>query len=206
MNQTRLATLAAAFSMLLVPLSGCYGTAAKQVVYAVMGAEGKFYELKTVDPHRLATYRSIRVEPFTNELGARVPAGVLAEVNDRTPEAIAESTLFYPDGNPLRVRGTIIHYTGRSGLEGSVMSIVGSSEECVCRVQLLDGESGDLVGEAVCWGAVKSAIRRGSGELGTGVGKGVAKWIRKRLPEEEKERRRAELEQEGEEEEESEDD
>jgi len=200
MNRMRLPALALALGMLLAPLSGC-SVAAKQAFYTVMGAQGKFYETSVVSPSLLASYRSIRVEPFTNELGDRVPPEVVAEVNDHTPEAIAESALFYPEGKPLRVTGRIIHYTGRSGLQGSVWSVAGSAEECVCRVQLLDGISGDLVGEAVCWGAVKSAVRRGSGELGTGVGKGVSKWIRKRLPEEEKERRRAELGGEEEEEE-----
>jgi len=201
MNRKRLPTFALALGMLLVPLSGCT-TAAKQAFYTAVGAQGKFYELKAVDPNLLASYRSIRVDPFTNELGQRVPRAVVTEVNDQTPKAIADSALFYPEGKPLRVRGTIIHYTGRSGLKGSAMSVIGSSEECVCRVQLLDGDSDDLIGEAVCWGAVKSAVRRGSGELGIGVGKGVAKWIRKRLPEEEKERRRADLEEEQEEDEE----
>jgi hypothetical protein len=122
-----------------------------------------------------------------------VPANVVVEVNHQTPRTIAKSDLFYPEGQTLRVTGSIIHYTGRSGLEGSVMSVVGSSEDCVCRVQLLDDATGERLGEAVCWGVVKSAIRRGSEELGIGVGKGVAKWISKRLPETEKERRREEL-------------
>jgi hypothetical protein len=192
MDRTRLPALALALGMLLAPLSGC-SVAAKQAFYTVVGAGGKFYETSVVNPRLLATYRSIRVDPFTNELGQRVPPEVIAEVNERTPEVIAESALFYPEGKLLRVTGRIIHYTGRSGLQGSVMSVVGSAEECVCRVQLLDGDSGDLVGEAVCWGTVKSALRRGSEELGTGVGKGVCKWIRERLPEDEKERRHAEL-------------
>jgi hypothetical protein len=40
---------------------------------------------------------------------------------------------------------------------------------------------------------VKSAVRRGSGELGVGVGKGVTKWLDKRMPDAEKESREREL-------------
>lgn len=178
---------------LLAPLAGCT-TAAKQAYYAVRGAAGKFYEIQVVDPYALASYESVRVERFTNELGDRVPAGVIAEVNEQTPMALAESNLFYDQGKLLRITGRVIHFTGRSGLVGSVSSVVGGPEECVCRVQLLDGESGAMIGEAVCWGSVKSAVRRGSGELGAGVGKGVSKWIRERLPDEIKEARRAKLE------------
>jgi hypothetical protein len=186
-------TLVPTVALMLVPLAGCAGTAVKQGLYAVMGAQGEFYELEVVDPMKLATYRAVRVEPFGNDLGERVPSEVVTEVNRQTPKTIAKASLFYPAGKTLRVTGRIIHYTGRSGLEGSVMSVIGGSEDCVCRVQLLDDQTGARVGEAVCWGVVKSAIRRGSEELGIGVGKGVAKWLRKRLPEVEIERRQAEL-------------
>jgi hypothetical protein len=180
---------------LLIGSTGCVSTAAKQAYYTVVGAQGKFYEVQIVKPRVLAAYRAIRVEPFTNELGRRVPAEVIEEVNDQTPATLDESGLFYLEGKTLLVRGRIIHYTGRSALEGSVMSVAGGDEECVCRVQLLDAESQELLGEAVCWGLTQSALRRGSGELGKGVGKGVAKWIRQRLPQEEIERRRKDLKQ-----------
>jgi|GEM_PF-3238376 len=178
--------------LLLAPLVGC-ATAAKQAFYTVVGAQGKFYEVQVVDPGALADYRSLRIERFSNDLGKRVPREVVREVNQETPETLAEAALFYPEGKLLVMKGQIIHYTGRSALEGSVMSVIGSSESCVCRVQLHDGETDELIGEAVCWGLTKSALRRGSGELGAGVGKGVAKWIRQRLPQTEKDRRREDL-------------
>ena len=173
--------------------SGGCSTAVKQAYYGVRGAQGKFYEVKVVDPGVLAKYKSVRVEPFTNEIGDCVPPQVIAEVNEQTPKSLAESGLFYPDGKAVRVKGRIVHFTGKSGLKGSVGSVIGGSEECVCRVELLDGESGQVIGEAICWGIVKSAVRRGSGELGAGVGKGVENWIEKRLPEDVREKRKEEL-------------
>jgi hypothetical protein len=172
--------------------SGCT-TALKQTYYTARGAQGKFYEVKVVNPDKLAAYRSVRVEPFTNALGQRVPPEVIAEVNENTPKAVAEANLFYPTGKLLLIKGSIIHFTGKSGLRGSVGSVIGGGEECVCRVQLLDGESGELVGEAVCWAVVKSAVRRGSGELGVGVGEGVTEWLEKRLPGPIKKARKKEL-------------
>ena len=174
--------------------SGCT-TALKQTYYTARGAQGKFYEVKAVDPDILAGYQSVRVEPFTNGLGQRVPSEVIAEVNENTPNAVAESGLFGPDGKLLLIKGVIIHFTGKSGLRGSVGSVIGGGEECVCRVQLLDAESSEVVGEAVCWGVVKSAVRRGSGQLGVGVGKGVTEWLEKRLPDEIKETRKKEAEE-----------
>jgi hypothetical protein len=172
--------------------SGCM-TAVKQTYYGVTGAQGSFYELHVVDPDRLAEYRSVNVEPFGNDLGPHVPEEVITEVNLNTPKTIAEGALFYPEGKELKIQGRIIHYTGKSGLKGSIGSIIGGENVCVCRVQLLDGESGEMIGEGVCWGSVKSAVRRGASEYGAGVGKGVTKWLEERLPEAERKRRKEDL-------------
>lgn len=172
--------------------SGCM-TAVKQAYYGVRGAQGKFYEVQVVKPATLATYRSVRVESFTNELGAHLPAAVIREVNQQTPKAVADKNLFYARGKKLVVTGQIVHFTGKSALRGSVGSIIGGGEACVCRVQLKDADSGEQIGEAVCWGLTKSAVRRGSGELGIGVGKAVSSWISKRFPKEVKEARRRDL-------------
>ena len=75
----------------------------------------------------------------------------------------------------------------------SVGNVIGDSDVCVLRVQLTDAESGDMVGEAICWGSVKSALRRGSEQIGVGVGKAVALWLEKRLPDKEREKRKKDL-------------
>lgn len=179
---------------LVIGLTGCT-TLLKQGYYTARGAEGRFYELEVLDPGRLVTFRSATVEPFANELGNRVPADVIREVNENTPRTVAASHLFYPDGKRLRIRGRIIHFTGRSGLVGAVGSVISGAEDCVCRVELLDDASGERIGEAICWGSVKSALRRGAAEFGVGVGKGVAAWLERRLPEDVVKARREELEE-----------
>ena len=174
------------------PLCGC-STILKQTYHTAVGAQGKFYELEKVDPAVLETYRAVKVEPFTNALAAHIPPEVVGTINANMPRVIAEEGLFYPDGKLLRVTGSIIHYTGKSGLTGAVGSTIGGSQDSVCRVQLLDDASGKLIGEAICWGSVKSALRRGAEEQGIGVGKAVAKWVSRRLPEGVAEQRRQEL-------------
>lgn len=170
---------------------GCT-TLVKQTYYTATGAEGKFYELKAVSPSALAEYRAIRMEPFTSSLGDHVPREVIEEINYRTPRTIREEALFNTEGKTLLIRGTIIHYTGRSGSKAALQSLVGSGEQCVCRVELLDAQDGTVLGEAVCWGAVKSALRRGYSEFGEGVARGISKWLEKRLPEHIREQREAE--------------
>lgn len=178
--------------LLALTMTGCR-TALKQVYYGIKGADGKFYELKVVEPDVLATYEAIRFEPFTNDLGQRVPGKVVSAVNAKAPETVAEANIFYPQGKTLVVNGRIIHYTGKSGADGSSDLSIGGRTVCVCRVQLTDADSGNLVGEAICWGIIKSAIRRGSEQMGKGVGKGLVEWFEERLPEDVLDARQAEL-------------
>jgi len=182
---------------LVVSLSGAggCGTLFKQAYHSVRGAQGEFYEIAVVSPTTLATYESIRVEPFTNDLGAVVPGDVVTQINFDTPKQIKEKHLFYPEGKQLVLTGRIIHYTGKSALAGAVGNIISGGEFCVCRVQLTDAESGQQIGEAICWGVIKSAFRRGSEEFGIGVGKGVAAWISDRFSKEELEARQEALDE-----------
>ena len=108
--------------LLVLSSIGC-STIAKQSYYAATGAEGTFYELDPVDPAELATYRSVEIERFTNSLGDHVPEAVMYEVNEKTPAQVAESFLFYPDGKQLRIKGEVIHYTGKSGMKGSMLPV-----------------------------------------------------------------------------------
>ena len=179
-------------ALLMLATTGC-STVIKQAYYGAKGAQGKFYELKVVDPDVLTTYKSIRFEPFTNELSKHVPGEVVTGINELAPKTVAEANIFYPKGKTLVVNGKIIHFTGKSGAKGSVSSVIGSDEICVCRVQLTDADSGDLVGEGICWGIVKSAVRRGSEEFGAGVGKGLIGWFEERLPEDDLDARQEEL-------------
>lgn len=167
---------------LALPATGC-STVAKQAYYGARGAQGKYYELKGIDSGVLASYRSVRVAPFTTDLGDYLPVDVLTAMAEQVPLAIDSAHVFYPDGKRLTIEGTVIHYT-----DGSF-----GGQECVCRVQMLDGDSGALLGEAVCYGVIKSAVRQGAGQLAVGVGKGIVKWVKDVLPEDELERRREAL-------------
>ncbi|RJP37244.1 MAG: hypothetical protein C4547_05725 [Phycisphaerales bacterium] len=166
--------------LLLVTSSGC-SMLVKQTYHAVKGASGRYYEVEVVDAEALAEYGSIRFEPFTNALGGHVPDELIAAIHERMPAEVEKADLFDgSDGPAVVVNGQIIHYNGRSGLKGALQSVMGV-QECVCRVQLSDGDTGRRIGEAVCWSEVKSAVRRGAGELGEGVGKGMVKWLEDRL-------------------------
>ncbi len=160
--------------------SGC-SMAVKQAYYGVRGSSGKFYEIKVVDADVLGQYETVRFDPFTNELGDHVPQKIIDRVNESVPEALQDSELFSDSGKELVVQGRIVHYTGKSGLFGAVGSVLSAGEQCVCRVQLVDSASQSVIGEAVCWGEVKSAVRRGSNELAQGLGKGIVKWLAERM-------------------------
>ncbi len=175
--------------------TGCKSTLFKQGYYALRGAKGSFYELKDVNPAALAEYESVRVGAFTNDLGLHVPGEVVSEVNRNVP-LVLKKELFFDEGKRLRVQGRIVHFIGNSGSRGALKAIISGDDVCVCRVELRDDETDALIGEAMCWGEVKSAIRRGADEFGEGVGKGVARWIKDRLPREIYEQRREALREE----------
>ena len=167
---------------LALPTAGC-STVAKQAYYGVRGAQGEYYELKGIESGALAGYQSVRVAPFKTDLGDYLPVDVITAMAEEVPRAIESAHLFFPDGKRLTIEGTVIHYT-----DGSF-----GGQECVCRVRMLDGDSGALLGEAVCFGVIKSAVRQGAEQLAVGVGEGIVEWIEEVLPEDDLERRREAL-------------
>jgi hypothetical protein len=161
-------------------MAGC-STVAKQAYYTAAGASGKFYEIHVVDPSILGSRKSLRVGDFKNDLGEIPPSAIFNSIASHTRRLLGESALFSGSGDPLEIQGLMIHYTGPSSAKGAVRSKIGR-QDCVCRVRLLDGNSGSLIGEAVCWGVTRSAVRRDHDELAEGVAKGIVKWIKRRHP------------------------
>lgn len=171
--------------------TGC-GTVIKQTYYGITGATGSYYELNVVDASELASYRSFTTAPFDNALGDHVPPAVMIQIDQQVPAYLRQSALYSPDGRKIRITGTVMHFTGETGLDGAISTILGG-QTCVCRVKLLDDETGELIGEAMCWAEIKSVARQDVKEFGIGVGRGIVKWLEDRLGEQRVKARRAEF-------------
>ncbi len=184
---------------LTVSLTGCT-RGIKEGLYSIKGSSGKFH-LIGVNHNKLGDiayeYGSCRIEPFSNDVGDLCPQ----EFIDRLPGAISEQIVYRPrtfkdkmkrkseddmgpffTGSPdkkLIVRGKIIQYDiTEKGARGLVTKVLGSYEVAICRVQIVDADSGSLIAEANCTGSTKSAIRTGPAELANGIGKAIRKMLK----------------------------
>jgi hypothetical protein len=175
-------------------VSGC-SKGIKEGLYVVTGSSGKVSLIQGSQEKvgQLAyDYGSVKVEPFTSDVGDKCPQAFL----DQLPGAIGEQLRYRtrsikdklskkkeemgpffsgPADRQLIIRGRVIQYESDESVTDKAM---GSMEEAICRVQLVDGASGELIAEANCTGRDKSAIRGGSKELAEGVAKAIQKLLK----------------------------
>jgi hypothetical protein len=164
-------------------------------VYAFTGSSGKSTLIQG-DPAKVALltqqYGTVKVEPFSNDVGNRCPDQFLNEL----PLAIQKELLYRdpsvkeslsgkkaeelgpfftgPAEKVLVIKGKVIQYD----IGGVVDKVSGPLDEAICRVQLVDEASGELLAEANLTGRVKSSVRTGPAELAKGVGKAIKKGLK----------------------------
>jgi len=177
-------------------LGGC-SRGIKEGLYALKGSSGKIVRLAG-DPERIAlitrNYGGVRVEPFVNDVGPAAPQSFI----DALPTAINERLRYRDPGfkeklsgkhkeelgpfftgpteKVLIIRGRVIQYEA-ADLKGKALSPI---DEAICRVQFVDGETGEVLAEANCTGRSKSVVRSGPDELADGVAKAIKKFLKPR--------------------------
>jgi len=193
--KTGLVNVIVVMAVVLTFAAGGCSKGVKEGLYVVTGSSGKISLIQgsqeTVG--QLAyNYGSVKVEPFTSDVGDKCPQAFL----DQLPGAI-EKQLQYrtrsikeklskkkeemgpffsgPADKQLIIRGRVIQYESDESVTDKAM---GSMEEAICRIQLIDGADGQVIAEANCTGRDKSAIRGGSKELAEGVAKAVQKLLK----------------------------
>lgn len=168
---------------------GCTSRLVKEGFYGVTGGSGH-YVLLTGEKDSLAQirlqYGAVQVGGIENTIGAACPAEFLQDL----PEAIQselqpdepgdtkdkdkEPLLQGPAGKVLSISGSVIHYD-----EGKFLDkIMGPLEEAVCRLQIRDAATGQVLAEANFVGRAKSSVRRGPKELAEGVARGIKKLLK----------------------------
>jgi hypothetical protein len=193
--KTGLVNVIMVMAVVLTCAAGGCSHALKEGVNVVTGSSGKISLIQGSQEKvgQLAyDYGSVKVEPFTSDVGDKCPQAFL----DQLPGAI-EGQLHYrtrsiteklskkkeemgpffsgPADKQLIIRGRVIQYESGSGVAEKAIDAM---EEAICRIQLVDGASGELIAEANCTGRNKSAIRSGSKELAEGVAKAVQKLLK----------------------------
>ena len=166
----------------------------KEGLYAFTGSSGDA-ALISGSPEQIALlttrYGSFQVEPFINQVGEICPTEFL----DQLPPNI-ENELQYqsrsftdtisgkekeevgplftgPNDKILLITGSVIHYD-----LGDVTDKINSPlDEALCRIQLVDPLSGNVLIEANITSRAKSSIRTGTTELAHGIAKGIKKLL-----------------------------
>lgn len=174
-------------------LAGC-SRGIKEGFYGITGSSGKIVLIQgdEADIRQLADrYGSVTVEPFTNDIGQACPPEFLSALPDSIAEQLRYRSASFgerikgkddedqgpfftgPADKSLLISGRVIQYeTG--DLAGKAL---GPMEEAICRVQVHDGQTKNILAEANCTGRVKSSIRTGANEMAQGVAKAMRKML-----------------------------
>jgi hypothetical protein len=165
----------------LIFSGGCWFSGAKKLLQEVQGGEGKVVMIKDPPPTALLDYETVQIESFTNQLAPVVPGETPELIHDAIVKVLSEEPLVYTlgrkgyaeKGSTLIIRGSIIHYQSSEGFS----SVFSSYAQLISRVQLVDGQTGEVIGEANCVGFSKAIARSGLEELAEGIAEAIKTWL-----------------------------
>jgi hypothetical protein len=160
--------------------SGCMGTAVSQGFATVTGASPRFFEVREIagGATALDRYQSVAVQAFdASPMLGVIPPDAVAETQAAALRRLVETRMFSAVGPAagakpsLVIRGAFVDYD--SG--GSAARAVGFGVNpfLTARIELVDGETGQVIGIVMVSGTVKSALRTGTKELADGVAKAI---------------------------------
>lgn len=165
---------------------GCVSRGIKEAVGLFRGAKGVVTPIVELGPEGqtpLAPFERFVVEPFED----RTATGVPAEVPQLLPtyveqELASREILNLPSARTLIIRGTYIYYEDSTEV---IDQAFGPFEELLARVQLVDADTGEIVGEAYCVGRTGESVTQGPEKKAEGLAKAIVKWIQSAYPQSE---------------------
>jgi len=165
---------------------GCT-TAVKEGVGIARGAKGLYAPIMAVSPDKsakpLGQYRYFELATLSDDFGGNVPDDLMMYLRAAFAEQLAEAEIpQQPGGKTLLIRGKILHYEDSSTLGLAL----GPIEEVVARIELVDKDSGKVIGLANCIGRTTSRVNVGVAKKGQGLAKAIVSWIASRYPEQDR--------------------
>lgn len=163
-------------------MSGCM-TAVKEGLGVVRGGQGTYVEIRPVAASKtarpLGVYTRFELGEITDGTGGTVPAALKRYLPKEFAEALAEKKLpNRPGGKTLLIRGQYIHYED----ENLVGFVLGPLEEVLARLELVDKDSGTVLGLATCIGRTTERVNKGVGKKSEGLARAIVGWIDQRYP------------------------
>jgi len=167
----------------LILLAGGCSRLAKEGLGGLTGPKGVAIPLKRVagspSDRALGAYERFELGRITDGIHGRTPPGLLRQLPAEFQKQLAAKKLPNPaSGKTLVVRGKILHYE-ESGLFGQAF---GPLEEVIARIELVDKDSGKVLGVANCIGRTKESINMGVRAKAEGLAKAIVGWIDKLYP------------------------
>jgi len=168
----------AGFLAVLAAASGCM-TAASQGLATVTGATPRFFELRDIrGPTVLDRYKSVAVQAFdASPLLGALPTDAAPETQTQTIKRLTETRMFEgvgpaPAARPaLLIRGRFVDYDP-GGTPARVVGL-GGNPFLTAMIELVDADTGQVLGIAMVTGTVKSLARTGVKEMADGVAKAI---------------------------------
>ena len=176
--------LAATVLGLVLLGQGCF-RAIGEGYAAVEGASGIVRVVQPVPAAQskpLGQYTQFEVQPFGDDTALGVPEEVnyLMPLNLQADLVKDNIPISDTSGKKLLIRGRYVYYEEAAKI--SVDQVFGPFEEVIARVQLVDGESGTVLGEAYCIGRSNNTSAMGAKDKAGGLAKAIAKWINEMYP------------------------
>jgi hypothetical protein len=162
---------------LLVTSSGC-STIFKEGIKAGMGGRGAVAALQSPSSASgrppLAEYENFELGGLDEDFGGMVPAEFYDEIPGHFRREVGDANLpVEPGGKTALIRGTIIHYEGKD-LVGSIVSPL---DQVIVRAEMVDKQTGEILGRANLVGRTTSRTRRGPSIVAEGYARAAVEWF-----------------------------
>ena len=171
-HSTRLIPVAA-LTALTISATGCgVGSAAKQMLHEVRGAQTEIMLISTFQPDTLTRFKSVSFDPATTTVGTKLcPPKLMSSYNEFAAELPGKLTEVYPGGSPaLRVSSEIEYFQPKGLFSGAL---------CLIRVKMRDSADGRTVVDAMVLTESKSFRASGRSDIAESAVKGIGKFLEK---------------------------
>lgn len=174
--------MAATVAVLAIPmiLGGCFGRLGGEGE----GAQGRASVIQAVseDPKSktLGAYQHFELAPLIDSTQGLCPPDFVRNLGDPFARQLKDARI--PDlgsGKTLLIRGVILHYEVANM---STDQAFGPYEEVLARVELVDRDSGRVIGIANCVGRTKTTTGMGMQKKTEGLAKAIVGWIEQNYP------------------------
>ncbi|MFA6132949.1 MAG: hypothetical protein WC869_02895 [Phycisphaerae bacterium] len=162
---------------------GCLSRAIKEGMGKARGPAGIYMPIQPLSPIKnapvLASYRNFEMGKITDDIGSRAPGELMYYLPRAFDTQLGKKKLpMERGGKTLIVRGEIIHYESA----GTVANVMGPLEEVICRTELVDKDTGKVLGVANCIGRTQETVNQGVEKKAQGLAKAMVSWIDAHYP------------------------